>query len=40
MSVMARQPERGYRGFVDWSNDCVIDPGFLIGGYDISWIPV
>lgn len=31
MSVMARQPERGYRGFVDWSNDCVIDPGFLIG---------
>lgn len=30
-SMFARQPERGYRGFVDWSNYLDLDLGFMGG---------
>lgn len=31
ISAFARQPERGYRGFVDWSNYLILNFGFLAG---------
>lgn len=40
-TVAAMQPGRGYRGFVDWSNDATLDLGFLSadgGGGDATEI--
>lgn len=37
VTAMAREPQSGYRGFIDWSNDFTTYTFFMIGDNEFTW---